>query len=76
MKAKLEFDLPDDKEDYTDCINGSKYKILIWDLLNTHIRQKTKYESDALSEDYLKALEETRDFIWKRLEEDNIAEGF
>lgn len=62
MKAILEFDLPDDKEEYDNSINGAKWRIVVEDLDNW-LRTNTKYASDEVPTQYLKGLEDVRDKI-------------
>lgn len=62
MKAILEFDLPDDKEEYDNSINGAKWRIVVEDLDNW-LRENTKYASDEVPTQYLKGLEDVRDKI-------------
>lgn len=62
MKAILEFDLPDDKEEFNNAINGAKWRIVVEDLDNW-LRANTKYASDEVPTQYLKGLEDVRDKI-------------
>jgi flagellum-specific peptidoglycan hydrolase FlgJ len=69
MKAVLEFDLPDENDDFRYAINGKKYKDAIWDydqLLRSEIRYK------ELSKETLKAYEFCREELRKILEQDNL----
>lgn len=44
MKAILEFNLPEDTQEYENAMNGQRLSIVISDLLN-YLRQKSKYEN-------------------------------
>ena len=58
MLAKLEFNLPEDEEEYRNAINGADYKLALEDMDN-YLRGRLKYEE--LPEDVHKALQEARD---------------
>jgi hypothetical protein len=42
MRAILEFDLPDDQNDFTMALNGSKWHSVAWDL-DQFLRSKVKH---------------------------------
>jgi len=71
MKAILEFNLDEEREEFDFAINGSKYHSVIWDLDN-HLRGLIKYAPDNQSEDTYKALQETRDKLHQLLNEYNL----
>lgn len=57
MKVSLEFNLPEDKEDFELAYNGHKYKFIIDDIWQ-ELRRLSKYtETESLN------LEEIRDMI-------------
>ena len=62
MKAILEFDLYEEREEFKNAINGAKWRILVEDLDNW-LRVNTKYASDEVPTQYLKGLEDVRDKI-------------
>ena len=45
MKAILEFNLPEDKEEYDTASKGMDWAVLAWDI-DQFIRNKIKYEQD------------------------------
>ncbi len=45
MKATLEFNLPEDKEEFDAASKGMDWALLVWDI-NQFIRNKIKYEQD------------------------------
>jgi len=45
MKAILEFNLPDDQQDFDLATSGLKFWSVLWDL-DQSLRAKTKYASD------------------------------
>lgn len=69
MKATLEFDLPEDNQDFLSAINGHNYKSAIWDF-DQLLRSEMKYKE--LSSDTYKAYEWCRKEFRKILQEDNL----
>lgn len=45
MKAKLEFNLPDDQHDFDFAVNGSKWYCVAWDL-DQWLRSEIKYNEE------------------------------
>lgn len=43
MKATIEFNLPEENQEFSDVTNGVKYKLIIQDIMN-NLRSKLKYE--------------------------------
>lgn len=66
MKAILEFNLPEDQEQYSTCWNASDMKLALWDIGNL-LRNKTKYAELSPEED--KVWNEVRDEFYKILNE-------
>jgi hypothetical protein len=69
MKAKLEFDLPEEQDDFEVASNGWKYRSVLFDLDN-FLRNKLKYEK--LTEEQYKAYSEVRELFWDTLRDDNL----
>jgi hypothetical protein len=69
MKAILEFDLPEDQDDFQSAINGNNYKSAIWNF-DQLLRSEMKYKE--LSDETYKAYEWCRKELRKILEEDNL----
>jgi hypothetical protein len=69
MKAKLEFDLPEENHDFHAAINGHKYKSAHWDF-DQLLRSEMKYKD--LSEDTYNAFKFCREELRKILAEDNL----
>jgi hypothetical protein len=69
MKAILEFDLPEENNDFHAAINGHKYKIAHWEL-DQLLRSEMKYKE--LSEDTYQAYKWCREELRKILEQDNL----
>lgn len=62
MKAILEFNLPDDQDDFKLATNALNWYIVCWDL-DQQLRAKTKYAPDDISQDKYDAYEEIRDLL-------------
>jgi hypothetical protein len=71
MKAILEFNLPEDKEEHILAMQGAALKFAVQDYDN-YLRGKIKYASDDVPEVVLAALQEARDRLYEILGEDGI----
>lgn len=69
MKAILEFDLPEDNDDFQAAINGSNYKSCVWNF-DQLLRSEMKYKE--LSHETYTAYKYCRDELRKMLEQDNL----
>jgi hypothetical protein len=56
MKATLEYDLPDEQDEFEKAVNGGKYAYIIWEL-DHFLRAKTKYAPDSMPDEVHKAYE-------------------
>lgn len=70
MKAKLEFNLPEDQYEFDSCTNGLKYRMVLTDMDNM-LRNQIKY-NDKLSDDAQKAYEDCRTFLHDVLDGYNL----
>ena len=61
MKAILEFDLPDEQEEFKLAHDGNKIFCCMWDLVN-FIRMERDRDADGKTAD--EALQAVWDFIW------------
>jgi hypothetical protein len=71
MKAKLEFNLPDDQQDFTLAVNAMNFWHVLWEM-DQFLRSKTKYAPDDLPEDKYDAYQESRDKLFELMSENNI----
>jgi hypothetical protein len=71
MEAILKFNLPDDQDDFDTAVNGAKWWLAMYEL-NQYLRSKIKYSEEGMSDDTYKALEETRDQLYKILQENSL----
>ena len=71
MKATLEFNLPNDQQEYDLANNGLNFWNVLWEL-DQELRTKTKYAADDLPQDKYDAYQEIRDFLRELMTENNI----
>lgn len=69
MKAVLEFNLPEDQDDFDTAINGWKYRSIIWDI-NNFLRSKLKY--NELSSEQREVYDKIRTELWNLINEHKI----
>ena len=72
MKAILEFNLPDDQQDFEMASNAMKFWSVLWEL-DQDLRAKTKYAPDDLPEDKYDAYQEVRDKLYDLMSENLIS---
>jgi hypothetical protein len=72
MKAILEFNLPDDQQDYDLANNGLNFWRVLYEL-DQELRAKTKYASDDLPQDKYDAYQEIRDMLHEMMTDNNIS---
>ena len=71
MKAILEFELPDDQEEYELAVDGPKMYSALWEIKQL-IRSKLKYNSDGLTAIELEQWEIMQDEFYSILSEHNL----
>jgi hypothetical protein len=72
MKAILEFNLPDDQQDFDLATKGLKFWSVLWEL-DQSLRSKTKYAPDSLSQDKYDAYQEIRDELRELMIDNNLS---
>ena len=72
MKAILEFNLPEDQQDFEMANNAMKFWSVLYEL-DQDLRAKTKYASDDLPQDKYDAYQEVREFLRELMSENNIS---
>jgi hypothetical protein len=72
MKAILEFNLPDDQQEYDLANNGLNFWSVLYKL-DEDLRTKTKYASDDLPKDKYDAYQEIRDKLHELISESNVS---
>ena len=71
MKAILEFNLPDDQQDYDLANSGLAFWHVLWEL-DQELRANTKYAPDDLPQDKYDAYQEIRDKLHELMRESHI----
>jgi hypothetical protein len=72
MKAILEFNLPDDQQDFNLAVNAMKFWDVLYEL-DQDLRSKTKYAPDDLPQDKYDAYQEVRDMLYELMSQNNIS---
>jgi len=66
MKAIIEFELPEDQDQYEIANNASKMYLALWDIKQL-FRSKLKYNSDGLNSEQLEQWESMQDEFYEIL---------
>jgi len=72
MKAILEFNLPDEQQDYDLANNGLNFWRVLYEL-DQELRAKTKYAADDLPQDKYDAYQEIRDKLHELMNDNNVS---
>lgn len=72
MKAILEFNLPDDQQDFDLAANAMKFWDVLYEL-DQELRSKTKYAPDDLPQDKYDAYQEVRDLLYELMSNNRIS---
>jgi len=72
MKAILEFNLPEDDQEFELATKGLGFWNVLWEL-DQSLRSKTKYAPDDLPQDKYDAYQEIRDELRELMSENNIS---
>lgn len=71
MKAIIEFELPEDQEEYEKANNASKMYMALWDIKQL-FRSTLKYNSDGLNDEQLKQWEAMRSDFFEILDNNDL----
>jgi len=71
MKATLEFNLPEDQQEFDLATKAFKLWSVLWEL-DQSLRSKTKYAPDSLPQDKYDAYQEVRDELRELMSENGI----
>jgi len=71
MKAILEFNLDEERNQFEDAVDGWKWKCIVSELDN-ELRTRTKYASDDTPDEVVDALIKMRDFLRESLNEEGL----
>jgi hypothetical protein len=70
-KITVEYNLPEEQDEFETANNASKYYSVLWDL-DQYLRNITKYASNDTTEDQLTAYYALRDEFHKLMVEHNV----
>lgn len=70
MKAKLEFNLPEEQVEFNLAINGSSWSHVVWKV-SEELRRRIKYDPNV-TEEQTNIYQEVRDMIQGFMDEQNI----
>jgi hypothetical protein len=73
MKATLEFNLPEEQDEFERAVKGSDALILVHTLLN-EIRSFQKYEAGAFAGCDDPTLEKVREWVWEHINDYRLPE--
>jgi hypothetical protein len=71
MKATIEFELPEDQDQYEIANNASKMYLALWDIKQL-FRSKLKYNSDGLNDEQLTQWEIMQDEFYVILDNNDL----
>ena len=71
MKAILEFNLPEDQQEFDLANNAINFWNVLWEL-DQELRANTKYAPDDMPEEVYKTLNQTRDKLHQFLSENSV----
>lgn len=71
MKAILEFNLEEDRSDFTLAVNASKWYSVVWDM-DQYLRTRLKYE-DSINDQEYEAVEKAREHLFSLMRESGIS---
>lgn len=72
MKATLEFNLPNDEQEYNLANNALNFWRVLYEL-DQELRAKTKYAPDDLPEDKYDAYQEVREKLHEFMRDNNVS---
>jgi vacuolar-type H+-ATPase catalytic subunit A/Vma1 len=72
MKAILEFNLPDDDQEYNLANNAMNFWNVLWEL-DQELRANTKYAPDDMSSDTYEAYQSIRDKLHELMTDNNVS---
>ena len=71
MKVTIEFNLPEQQEEYEDFMNGAKWKYIVREL-DEHMRGKIKYHDMNMSLTQFDTVQEIRNMLVGYMEQENL----
>jgi len=71
MKAILEFNLPEDKQDFNLATKASDWWYVCW-RMDQYLRKRVKYD-ESITEDQREVYEDMRGELWRMMHESNVS---
>jgi hypothetical protein len=71
MKAILEFNLPEDKQDFNLATKASDWWYVCW-RMDQYLRKRVKYD-ESITEDQREVYEDMRGELWRMMNESNVS---
>lgn len=71
MKATLEYDLPDEQDEFQNAINGANWRNIVWKV-DHFLRSNTKHAPDSVADEELKAYYKVKDELYRLLNDNNL----
>jgi hypothetical protein len=71
-KAILEFNLPEDNQEFLLATKGIKFWDVLWNF-DQYLREKTKYQSDNMSQETYDALQDSREKLRELMAENLVS---
>ena len=71
MKATLEYDLPDEQQEFQDAVNGIRWKVSMWEL-DQRLRAIEKHSPDSMDDNEYKAYCKVREMLRECMSENGI----
>lgn len=72
MKAILEFNLPDDEQEYNLANNAMNFWNVLWEL-DQELRANTKYAPDDMTDDDYDAYQKIRETLHELMRDNNVS---
>jgi hypothetical protein len=70
-KAILEFNLPEEQDEFETATNAGKYYSILWNL-DQYLRNSIKYASDEMPQADIDTFQLVRDELWQLIDEQNL----
>jgi hypothetical protein len=70
-KVILEFNLPEEQDEFDTANNAGKYYSVLWDL-DQYLRNFVKYPSDREDPNLTDTMAKVRDELWRLMKEHNL----
>ena len=70
MRATLTFSLPREAVEHRDALNGTKWRLLVWELLESYLKPQWKHGDDDNRAEWAAGV---KDWIIDNMIEDNLS---